>query len=111
MLKLAPPEGALRERGTSNREADTGCLSGYVGLLRNRFGGSDNAARDEALPALVLARKYENRVAFGDVPAAIHCLLRRECEHYRSRIANLGFNCERHTVPPSRKCNTVIRRF
>jgi hypothetical protein len=41
-------------------------------------GGRDNAAGDEALPALVPAR--ERRVAFGDVLTATHCLLRRQGE-------------------------------
>src|SRR6266853_427298 len=75
MFELAPPQRPLRERGASDGEAHTRRLPGDAALLRDRFGGSDNAARDEALPALVLAREHENRVAFGDMLAAIHRLL------------------------------------
>ena len=95
MFELAPPHRPLRERGASDGEAHTRCLPGDPALLRDRFGGSDDAARDEALPALVLAREHENRVAFGDMLTAIHRLLRGERERLRPRIANLGFYRER----------------
>ena len=96
VFELAPPQRPLRERGASDGEAHTRCLPGDAALLRDRFGGSDNAARDQALPALVLAREHENRVAFGDMLTAIHRLLRRECERRRAWVANLGFDRERH---------------
>jgi hypothetical protein len=96
MFELAPPQRPLRERGASDGEAHTRCLPGDASLLRDRFGGSDNAASDEALPALVLAREHENRVAFGDILTAIHRLLRGERERLCPRIANLGFDRERH---------------
>src|SRR6266702_3525370 len=99
MFELAPPQRPLRERGASDGEAHTRCLPGDAALLRDRFGGSDNAARDQALPDLVLAREHENRVAFGDMLATIHRLLRGERECLRARIANLGFDRERHASP------------
>jgi hypothetical protein len=74
-------------------------LPGDAALPRDRLGGSDNAARDEALPALVLAREYENRVAFGNMLAAIHRLLRGERERLCPRIINLSFDRGRHAFP------------
>jgi hypothetical protein len=50
-------------------------------------------------PALVLARKDENRVAFGNVLASVHRLLRFERERFRPRTANLSFDRERHIAP------------
>ena len=100
MFEFAPPQPPLRERGASDVKAHTRCLSGDAGLLRDRFGGSNKAARDETLPALVLARKHENRVTFGDMLTAIHRLLRGERERRCSRIADLGFDRKRHTTPP-----------
>jgi len=61
-----------------------------AGLLRDRLGGRDNAARDQAVPVLVLAGENENRVASGDKLAAIHRLLCGECERLRPRIENRG---------------------
>ena len=49
-------------------------------FLCDRFGRGDNAARDETWPAFVLAREDEDRIAFGDVLATIHRLLRGERE-------------------------------
>ncbi len=74
MFEFAPSQRPFRERGPSDGEAHTRRLPGDAALLRDRFGGTDNAARDEALTALVLAREHENRVAFGDMLTAIHCL-------------------------------------
>jgi hypothetical protein len=110
MFELAPPQRPLRERGASDGEADTRCLPGDAALLRDRFGRSDHAARDEALPALVLAREDKDRVAFGDMLTAVHRLLRGECERPRPRIANLGFDRERHAspFPPSRSVLTNV---
>jgi hypothetical protein len=64
----------------------------------DRFGRGDDAARDETWPAFVLARQDEDRIAFRDVFATIHCLLRAERESLRLRIANLGFDREHHTL-------------
>ena len=61
MFELVPPQRPLRERGASDDEAQARCLPDDAALLCDRFGGSDNAARDEALPALVLAREHEKR--------------------------------------------------
>src|SRR6266852_9611649 len=109
-FELAPPQRPLRERGASDGEAHTRRLPGDAALLRDCFGGSDNAARDEALPALVLAREHENRVAFGDVLTAIHRLLRGERKRLRPRIANLGFDRERHASPlaPQMSTNVIL---
>jgi|GEM_PF-5260551 len=63
------------------------------------LGVSDNAPRDEALPALVLAREHKNRVAFGDSLTAIHRLLRGERERLGPRIGNFSLDRERHSSP------------
>ena len=60
-------------------------------FLGNRFSGSENAARDKALPALVLAGRDEDYIAFGDVFAAVH-RLRGERERLRPWISRFGFN-------------------
>ena len=86
MFELAPPQRPLRERRASDGNAHTRRLRCHAALLRDRFGGSDNSARNEALPALVLARKHENCVALGDMLTAIHRLLRHERERLRPRI-------------------------
>ncbi len=108
MFELAPPQRPLRERGAFDGEAHTRCLPGDAAFPGDRFGGSDNAARDEALPALVLAREHENRVAFGDVLTAIHRLLRGERKRLRPRIANLGFDRERHASPLAPQMSTNV---
>jgi hypothetical protein len=102
LFEIVPSQRALRERGASDGEADTRCLPGDAVLLRDRFGGSDNAPRDEPLPAFVLAREHENRVTFGDMLTAIHRLLRGQRERLRPWIANLGFNRERHAKGANR---------
>src|SRR5215208_3592279 len=66
-------------------------------LFCDRFGRGDDAARDEARPAFVLAREDEDRIAFGDVLATIHRLLRAECERLRPRVADLGLDRENHS--------------
>jgi hypothetical protein len=73
-------------------------LPGDPAFLCDRFGRGDDAARDETWPAFVLAREDENRIAFGDVLAAIHRLLRAERERLRLWIANFGFDRE-HYIP------------
>jgi hypothetical protein len=59
---------------------------------------------DEARPALVLVREHEHHVAFADVLAAIHRLLRRERERLRPLIANLRFDRECHGSPLANQC-------
>jgi len=49
-------------------------------------------------PAFVLAREDEDRIAFGDVLATIHRLLRAEPERFSARGSlTLGFDREYHT--------------
>jgi hypothetical protein len=96
-FELAPPQAPLRERGASNGNAHARRLPSDPAFLYDRFGRGDDTARDETWPAFVLAREDEDRIAFGDVLATIHCLLRAERERLRPRIANLGFDREYHT--------------
>ena len=57
---------------------------------RSFLSNRDNAARNKALPALILVREHENRVALGDMLTAIHRLLRGKRERLHPRIANIG---------------------
>src|SRR6266446_10732578 len=98
-FELAPPEAPLRERGASDADAHARRLPGDPALFCDGFGRGDDAARDETWPAFVLAREDEDRIAFGDVLAAIHRLLRAERESLRPRIANCCFDREHHTPP------------
>ena len=93
-FELAPAHASLRERGTSDGDAHARRLPGDPGFLCDRFGQRDDAAGDETRPAFVLAREDEDRVAFGDVLATIHRLLRAEGDRLCLRIANLGFDRE-----------------
>src|SRR5258708_38737569 len=97
-FELAPPQASLRERGASEGDAYARRLPGDPAFFCDRFGRADDAARDETWPAFVLAREDEDRIAFGDVLATIHRLLRAEREPLRPRIANLGFDRENHTL-------------
>src|SRR6266496_610136 len=94
---LAPPQAPLRARGASDGDAHTRRLPGDPAFLCNRFGRGDDAACDETWPAFILAGEDEDRIAFGNVLATIHRLLRAERERLRPRIANLGFDREYHT--------------
>ncbi len=99
-FELAPPQASFRERSASDGDANARRLPGDSALLWNRFRRGDDAARDEASPALILTREDEDRVAFGDLLATIHCLLRCERKRLRPRVANLGFDrkhCAFHT--------------
>src|SRR4030095_14392389 len=95
-FELAPPQAPLRERGASDGDAHARRWPGDPAFFCDRFGRGDDAARDETWPAFVLAREDEDRIAFGDVFATIHRLLRAEREILRPRIANLGFDREHH---------------
>src|SRR3989442_646451 len=95
-FELAPPQAPLRERGASDGDAHARRLPGDPAFPCDRFGRGDDAARDETWPGFVLAREDEDRIAFGDVLATIHRLLRAERERLRPRIANLGFDREHH---------------
>ena len=98
-FQLAAPEAPLGERSAFNSDADPRRLPGDPAFLRDRFGRDDDAARDETWSAFVLACEHEDRIAFGDLFASIHRLLRVERERSRPRIANLGFDRERHFCP------------
>ncbi len=95
-FELAPPQAPLRERGASDGDAHARRLPGNPAFLCDRFDRGDDTARDETWAAFVLAREEEDRIAFGDVLATIHRLLRAKRERLRPRIANLGFDRERH---------------
>ena len=97
-FELAPTQAPFRERGASYGDAHARRLPGNPAFLCDRFGRGDDAARDETWPALVFAREDEDGIAFGDVLATIHRLLPAERERLRTRIANLGFDREHHTL-------------
>src|SRR5213079_686244 len=71
-----PPQAPLRGRSASDGDAHARRLPGDPAFLCDRFGRGDDAARDETWPSFVLAREDEDRIAFGDVLATIHRLLR-----------------------------------
>jgi hypothetical protein len=103
-FEFGPTERPLRECNTPDGDTYTRCLSFDAGLLRDRFGGRDNATRDKTssvVSAFVLARKHKYRVAFTDIFAAIHRLLRGEGKRQGPRIVNLGFDCECHVSYPA----------
>jgi hypothetical protein len=95
-FQLAPPQASLRERSASDGDAHARSLPGDSRFPWDRFGRGDDAARDETWPAFVLAGEDEDRIAFGDVLATVHRLLRRERERLCPRIANLSFDRENH---------------
>jgi hypothetical protein len=103
--EVAPPQAPPRERGASDGDAHARRLPGDPAFLCDRFGRGDDAARDETCPAFVLAREDEDRIAFGNVLATIHRLLRAERERLRRRIANVGFDREHHTPHVARGTN------
>jgi len=96
MLELAASHWPLGERRSFDSDAHARRLAGYAAFLPNGCGSSDNAARDEALPTLVLAREDENRITFGDQLAVIHCLVGGERERPGPRLDNLRFDRIRH---------------
>src|SRR5881275_2251675 len=82
-FELASPKAPLCQRGPSDGDAHARRLPGDPAFLFDRFGRGDHAARDETWPAFVLARENEDRIAFGDVLATIHRLLRAKRESLR----------------------------
>ncbi len=94
-FQLAMSQAPFRQRGPSDGDADARRLPEDAAFLWDRFGGGDDTTRGETLPALVLARKDEDRVAFGNVLATIHRLLRFKRERLRLWIANFSFDRER----------------
>ena len=98
-FQLAAPEASLGERSAPNSDADPRCLPDDSAFLRDRFGRSDDAARNETWPAFVLAREDKDYVAPGDVLPTIHRLLSGERERSRPWIDNRSFDRERHFCP------------
>jgi len=98
-FQLAAPEAPLGEGGASNSDADPRRLPGDSAFLRDRFGRSDDAARNETWPAFVLAREDKDYVAPGDMLPTIHRLLSGERERSRPWIDNRSFDRERHFCP------------
>src|SRR4029453_8329465 len=95
-FELAPPEAALCDRGPSDGDSHARRLPGDPAFPWDRFGRGDDTARDETLAAFVLACEDEDRIAFSDVLATVHRLLRGERERLCLRLANLRFDCEHH---------------
>jgi len=65
-------------------------------FLGDRFGRSDDAARNKTWPAFVLAPEDKDDVALGDVLPAVHCLLSGERKCSRPRIDNCRLDGKRH---------------
>jgi hypothetical protein len=100
--ELAPPQASLCESGASDGDAHSRRLPGDAAFFGDRFGRRDDTARDETCTTFILAREDEDHIAFGDVLAAIHRLLRAERESLRRWIADFGFDRERlasHLAP------------
>ena len=100
--ELAPPQMALYESVASDGDAYSRRLPGEPAVFGDRFGRSNDAARDETCPAFVLAGEDKDRIALGDVLATIHGLLGVERESLRRWIADFGFDRERlvpHLTP------------
>ena len=93
-LELVPPQSLLREGGAFDSDAHARSLTGDAAFLRDRRRRRDDADRDEPRPTFVLAREDEDRVALGDVLAAVHRLLRSKGESVRAWISDLGFDGE-----------------
>src|SRR5688572_10871484 len=89
-LQLLAPEGPLGEGRSPYGDADARRLPFDPHLPRRRPGRGDDAASDQALAALVLAREHVDRVAFCDKLAAVHRLLGFEFKSRGLRIAHLG---------------------
>ena len=95
-FELAPSQAPPRDRNAPDCDAHPRRLPGDPASLCDRFGRSDYAARDKTRSAFVLAREDEDRIAFSDVLAAVHRLLRAKRERLRPWVTNLGFDRERH---------------
>jgi hypothetical protein len=69
-------------------------LSRDARRLRNRLGGSNEAARNEAPPALVLAREYENLIGLGNMlpPYMVFCAVKTNVRACVSSISALIAN-------------------
>jgi hypothetical protein len=97
-LQFSASEPPFRRCGPFDVDAHARRLPENAGFLWDHFGGGDDAQRDKTLPAFVLARKDEYRVASGDMLAAIHRLLRLKRERLRPRIVDLSFDREHRAM-------------
>jgi hypothetical protein len=70
MFELSASHWPLRQCSSSDSHAHARRLARYAAFLPNGVGVSDDTASDESLAALILAREYENRVAFSNQLAA-----------------------------------------
>ena len=95
-FELTPSQALLRDRNASDHDAHARCLPGDAPLLCGHFGRGNESVRDETGSAFVLTCEDKDHIAFGDLLAAIHRLLRIEHECLRPRIFNLGFDRKRH---------------
>ena len=95
-FQLTAPEAPPGERSASNSDANPWRLPDDPAFFRDRFGRSDDAARNKTWPAFVLAREDKDYIARGDVLPVVHRLLSGERERSRPRIANRSFDRERH---------------
>ena len=95
-FELTPSQATLRDRTASNRDAHARRLPDDAAFICEHSGGGNEPARDETGSALILASEDKDHIAFGDLLAAIHRLLRIEHECLRPRIFNLGFDHKRH---------------
>src|SRR5262249_28843469 len=96
-FEFASPEVPLGDRGASDSDAYPRRLPGDPGFLCDRFGRGDDAAGNETRAALILTRQQKDLIVFGDVFAAIHCLLRAKRECLSERVVNLGFDHKCYT--------------
>lgn len=99
-FELTPPQPLRREGGASDRDAHARRLPSDPAFLWDFFGRGNYTARDETWSALILTRENEDSVAFGDVLATIHRLVRAERESLRQQIDNVGFDGKWHGVRP-----------
>ena len=97
-FELAAPESPLDQRSSPDRDANARRLPRDPELPGDGFGRGDNSARNQAWAAFVLARENENCIAFSDLLAAVHRLLRVEHESPRAQIADFRFDHKRHVA-------------
>ena len=95
-LQVTATEAPLGDRSASDSDADPRRLPDDPAFLGDRFGRSDDAARNETWPAFVLAGEDKDYVAPGNMFPTVHRLLRGKRERSRPRIANRRFDRKRH---------------
>src|SRR5690348_18383130 len=74
-LQLRTPERVSGEVAAFDLDARARCLPLEILARRDRLRGRDDAARDEAAAAFVLAGEEKDHIADGDALAAVHRLL------------------------------------